>query len=50
MAHAVIGRLISSTLLTLLVVPVMLTYVQAFGDWVKRFLPRAPDDSHAVAQ
>tara|TARA_A100001391_G_scaffold60063_1_gene37449 strand:- start:12942 stop:16058 length:3117 start_codon:yes stop_codon:yes gene_type:complete len=44
MAHAVIGGLISSTLLTLLVVPVMLTYVEGFGKWVGRFLPKAPDD------
>ncbi|WP_417579792.1 efflux RND transporter permease subunit [Pelagibacterium sp.] len=44
MAHAVIGGLISSTLLTLLVVPVMLTYVESFGKWIGRFLPRAPDE------
>ncbi|WP_332713949.1 efflux RND transporter permease subunit [Pelagibacterium mangrovi] len=44
MAHAVIGGLISSTLLTLLVVPVMLTYVDSFGRFVRRFLPKAPDD------
>src|SRR5690606_23951939 len=31
MAHAVIGGLISSTLLTLVVVPVMLTYVEALS-------------------
>jgi HAE1 family hydrophobic/amphiphilic exporter-1 len=43
MAHAVIGGLISSTLLTLLVVPVMLTYVDALSRFVGRFLPRAPD-------
>jgi HAE1 family hydrophobic/amphiphilic exporter-1 len=43
MAHAVIGGLISSTLLTLVVVPVMLTYVDAFSRFVGRFLPRAPD-------
>ncbi|WMT89050.1 efflux RND transporter permease subunit [Pelagibacterium sp. H642] len=46
MAHAVIGGLISSTLLTLLVVPVMLTYVDSFGRFVRRFLPKAPDDVH----
>ncbi|MRX50062.1 AcrB/AcrD/AcrF family protein [Paracoccus sp. S-4012] len=44
MAHAVIGGLISSTLLTLVVVPVMLTYLQSFGRFVGRFLPRAPHD------
>ena len=31
MAHAVIGGLISSTILTLVVVPVVLTYVDSFG-------------------
>ncbi|MBX3455765.1 efflux RND transporter permease subunit [Ferrovibrio sp.] len=44
MAHAVIGGLISSTLLTLLVVPVIYTYLDDFGSFVKRFLPRAPDE------
>ena len=43
MAHAVIGGLISSTLLTLVVVPVMLTYVDGFSRFVARFLPHAPD-------
>ena len=43
MAHAVIGGLISSTLLTLVVVPVMLTYVDALSRFVGRFLPKAPD-------
>ncbi|HTM78130.1 MAG TPA: efflux RND transporter permease subunit, partial [Devosia sp.] len=49
MAHAVIGGLISSTALTLVVVPVMLTYVESFSRLVGRFLPKAPqDDAHAV--
>ncbi|WP_417598251.1 efflux RND transporter permease subunit [Pararhodobacter oceanensis] len=43
MAHAVIGGLISSTLLTLVVVPVALTYVDGFGSFVSRFLPKGPD-------
>ncbi|KKC34029.1 efflux RND transporter permease subunit [Devosia psychrophila] len=43
MAHAVIGGLISSTLLTLVVVPVMLTYVDALSRFIGRFLPKAPD-------
>jgi HAE1 family hydrophobic/amphiphilic exporter-1 len=43
MAHAVIGGLISSTLLTLVVVPVMWTYVDALSRFIGRFLPRAPD-------
>jgi len=44
MAHAVIGGLISSTLLTLLVVPVIYTYLDDFGNFVRRFLPRPPDE------
>jgi HAE1 family hydrophobic/amphiphilic exporter-1 len=47
MAHAVIGGLISSTLLTLVVVPVMLTYVDALSRFIGRFLPKSPD--HAFA-
>jgi len=46
MAHAVIGGLISSTALTLLVVPVLLTYIDSFSRFTRRFLPKAPDDSH----
>jgi HAE1 family hydrophobic/amphiphilic exporter-1 len=34
MAHAVIGGLITSTLLTLVVVPVVYTYLDDFGAWV----------------
>jgi HAE1 family hydrophobic/amphiphilic exporter-1 len=34
MAHAVIGGLITSTLLTLIVVPVVYTYLDDFGSWV----------------
>ncbi|EAQ02328.1 hypothetical protein OB2597_19636 [Pseudooceanicola batsensis HTCC2597] len=47
MAHAVIGGLISSSLLTLVVVPVLLTYVDGFLRAIRPLLPRAPDDSHA---
>src|SRR5690606_6061091 len=36
MARAVIGGLITSTLLTLIVVPVAYTYFDDFGLWVKR--------------
>ena len=43
MAHAVIGGLISSTMLTLVVVPVVLTYVDSFARFARRFLPKAPD-------
>lgn len=47
MAHAVIGGLISSTLLTLVVVPVILTYVDALSRGVRRFLTRnRPADVH----
>ena len=38
MARAVIGGLITSTLLTLVVVPVAYTYFDDFGAWVKRQL------------
>ena len=47
MAHAVIGGLISSSLLTLVVVPVLLTYIDAFTRLVQPLLPAAPDDVHA---
>lgn len=49
MAHAVIGGLISSTILTLVVVPVVLTYIDSFGRLVARMLPRAPDEGHHKA-
>ncbi|HBZ42698.1 MAG TPA: nodulation protein NolG [Maritimibacter sp.] len=48
MAHAVIGGLISSSLLTLVVVPVALTYTDGFGRWVSQYMPKAPDDAHAT--
>jgi HAE1 family hydrophobic/amphiphilic exporter-1 len=38
MARAVIGGLITSTLLTLIVVPVAYTYLDDFGTWLKRKL------------
>lgn len=47
MAHAVIGGLLSSSLLTLVVVPVILTYVDGFLRLIRPLLPRAPDDAHA---
>ena len=49
MAHAVIGGLISSTILTLVVVPVVLTYVDSFGRLVSRLFPNGPDDGHNTA-
>jgi HAE1 family hydrophobic/amphiphilic exporter-1 len=36
MARAVVGGLLTSTLLTLLVVPVMYTYMDDLGGWLKR--------------
>jgi HAE1 family hydrophobic/amphiphilic exporter-1 len=50
MAHAVIGGLITSTLLTLVVVPVVYTYLDDFGSWVVGWVKRftgAPEE-HAV--
>jgi len=49
MAHAVIGGLISSTLLTLVVVPVILTYLDRLGQLFLRIVPKAPDDQKAAA-
>jgi HAE1 family hydrophobic/amphiphilic exporter-1 len=40
MAHAVIGGLITSTLLTLVVVPVVYTYLDDFGAWVGALVKR----------
>jgi HAE1 family hydrophobic/amphiphilic exporter-1 len=38
MAHAVIGGILTSTVLTLVVVPVLYTYFAAIGDWATRKL------------
>ena len=48
MAHAVIGGLISSTLLTLIVTPVIFTYLDDLGAWAGRKLSgaRARDAGH----
>lgn len=43
MAHAVVGGLISSTLLTLIVVPVILSYIDSITRRFARLLPKAPD-------
>jgi HAE1 family hydrophobic/amphiphilic exporter-1 len=40
MAHAVIGGLITSTLLTLVVVPVVYTYLDDFGAWAGAYIKR----------
>lgn len=44
MAHAVIGGLISSTLLTLIVVPIILSYIDSITRRLARVMPKAPDD------
>ena len=44
MAHAVIGGLISSTLLTLVVVPVVLVYIDRIGQWAGRRFRRSADE------
>ncbi len=44
MAHAVIGGLISSTLLTLVFVPVIITYLEQFGAWASKKLPKSPEE------
>ena len=49
MARAVIGGLITSTLLTLFVVPVMYTFLDDLGSWVGARLTSASDHDAAVA-
>ena len=50
MAHAVIGGLISSSVLTLVVVPVALTYLDTLGARVARWFPAPPDHGRAPAE
>lgn len=51
MARAVIGGLITSTLLTLIVVPVAYTYFDDVGDWIKhKFLSREREQEIAREQ
>ncbi|WP_185983670.1 efflux RND transporter permease subunit [Aureimonas mangrovi] len=50
MAHAVIGGLISSTLLTLIFVPVIITLLEGFKRRTRRFLPQPPPDHGEVHQ
>jgi multidrug efflux pump subunit AcrB len=40
MAISIVGGLITSTLLTLLVVPVVFTYIDDFQNWLLRFMPK----------
>jgi hydrophobic/amphiphilic exporter-1 (mainly G- bacteria), HAE1 family len=50
MAHAVIGGLITSTLLTLVVVPVVYSYLDDFGAWSRGFVRKwfgEPEDAKA---
>jgi HAE1 family hydrophobic/amphiphilic exporter-1 len=44
MAHAVVGGLISSTLLTLIVVPTILSYLDSIIRRFARLLPKGPDE------
>ncbi len=48
MAHAVIGGLISSTLLTLVVVPVVLVYIDRVSGWAKKRFSRSADEAAAL--
>jgi len=49
MARAVIGGLITSTLLTLFVVPVMYTYLDDLGTWVaSKFTTAAVHEAHGI--
>jgi HAE1 family hydrophobic/amphiphilic exporter-1 len=55
MAHAVIGGIITSTIMTLVVVPVLFTYMDALGQWASAWWSRgAPQHedatTHAPAQ
>lgn len=45
MAHAVVGGLISSTFLTLIVVPTILSYIDCISTRFARLLPKPPDEA-----
>jgi hydrophobic/amphiphilic exporter-1 (mainly G- bacteria), HAE1 family len=47
MARAVVGGLITSSLLTLVVVPVVYTFFDDFGAWIKRHLTKAEREGKA---
>ncbi len=49
MARAVIGGLITSTLLTLVVVPTVYTYLDDFGAWVGGFVKRWTQEPERAA-
>jgi hydrophobic/amphiphilic exporter-1 (mainly G- bacteria), HAE1 family len=47
MAHAIIGGIITSTIMTLVVVPVLYTYLDSLGNAVgKWFMKSAPPEFH----
>jgi HAE1 family hydrophobic/amphiphilic exporter-1 len=50
MARAVVGGLITSTLLTLIVVPVVYTILDDFAAWLQRRMAGAKFESHDVAK
>ncbi|HSI22555.1 MAG TPA: efflux RND transporter permease subunit [Methylophilaceae bacterium] len=50
MAIALIGGLLTSTMLSLLVVPVTFTYVDDLLQWLKRRLPRHPEQRALAAE
>lgn len=50
MAHAVIGGLISSTVLTLFVVPVMISYLDALGRFVSSYFAHPDHHDHEIAE
>lgn len=50
MAHAVVGGLVSSTLLTLIVVPTILSYMDSIVRRFSRLLPKAPDEAEHPEQ
>ena len=51
MVHAVVGGLISSTFLTLIIVPTILSYIDSISTRFARLLPKPPDeaDEHDVS-
>lgn len=50
MAISVVGGLITATLLTLLVIPVVFTYIDDFQSWLLRVLPMRPTGGPAEAE
>ena len=49
MGTCVVGGLVTSTLLTLIVVPVMYSLLDDIGAWVKRWLPTSSEDQTTQA-